>query len=113
MVRTKKLELACWVIGKFFSRLLNVWECQFLSAGIDAAQNLVNGIWNTICELPGKMISIGGDLVRGLCNGRVAAQANSRIKLTVNKKAKCPRLSLKSKIEAKELFRNCFTLKIV
>ena len=33
-------------------------EHQPLSAGIGAAQNLVNGIWNTICGLPGKMISI-------------------------------------------------------
>ena len=80
------------------------WGSQLLSAGINAAHNLVNGIWNTICGLSGKMLNIGGDLVRGLWDGRVAVQAHSRIKFSEKEKFGCSRLGLKSKIEVKKAF---------
>ena len=55
------------ILGIVFTVANNI--SQFFSAGVNAAQNLVNGIWSTICELPGKMLNIGEDLVRGLWNG--------------------------------------------
>lgn len=39
------------------------WGFQLLSAGISAAQSLVNGICNTVSELPGLIISIASNLV--------------------------------------------------
>ena len=38
------------IVGAVYS--VTSWGEQLLSAGINAAQNLANGIWNTICELP-------------------------------------------------------------
>lgn len=45
------------------------WGSNLLSKRKEAAQNLVNEIWNTICELPGKMLEIGKNIVSGMWNG--------------------------------------------
>ena len=45
------------------------WGGELLSAGVNAAKSLVSGIWNTLCELPGKMLDIGKNIVLGIWNG--------------------------------------------
>jgi len=49
--------------------VVSEWGNQLISAGVNAAQSLVSSIWSTICELPGKMLDIGKNLVQGLWNG--------------------------------------------
>ena len=45
------------------------WGNQLISTGVSAARGLVSSIWSTVCELPGKMLDIGKNLVQGLWNG--------------------------------------------
>ena len=49
--------------------VVSEWGNQLISAGASAAQALVSRVWNTICELPGRMLDIGKNLVQGLWNG--------------------------------------------
>lgn len=45
-----------------------------VAQGRQAAQDLFNNIVNTISELPGKMLEIGSNIVRGIYNGIVNAK---------------------------------------
>lgn len=59
-------------IWKFLLDVVNKvknWGVDLARKGIEAAQNLLNSIINTIKELPRKMLDIGKNLVKGLWNG--------------------------------------------
>lgn len=59
-------------IWKFLLDVVNKvknWGVDLARKGIEAAQNLLNSIINTIKELPRKMLDIGKNLVQGLWNG--------------------------------------------
>ena len=49
--------------------VVSSWGNQLISAGVSAAKGLVSSIWSTVCELPGKILDIGKNLVQGLWNG--------------------------------------------
>lgn len=61
-------ELIWNVLAKCISKFMN-WGGQLFAKGTEAAQNLVSGIWNTVCDLPGRMFDIGKNLVQGIWNG--------------------------------------------
>ena len=61
-------ELIWNVLAKCISKFMD-WGGQLFAKGTEAARSLVFGIWNTVCELPGRMLDIGKNLVQGIWNG--------------------------------------------
>lgn len=65
----KELPGGIWTWLTQTIKIVQEWGKNLVKNGIDAAKNLVNNVINWIQALPGQIVEIGGNIVKGLWDG--------------------------------------------
>lgn len=65
----KELPGGIWTWLTQTIKIVQEWGKNLVQNGIDAAKNLVNNVVNWIQALPGQIVEIGGNIVKGLWDG--------------------------------------------